>query len=91
MKVTTTPQFDRAVKRLHPSEKTALDDAVKEVMTNPDVGELKVGDLVGVRVLKYRHHTQLMLLAYRIMVEADTIRLLLLGTHENFYRDLKRH
>lgn len=29
------------------------------------------------------------LLAYRVL-DADSIRLLALGSHENFYRDLKR-
>jgi len=32
-----------------------------------------------------------MLLAYRVVVEEGILRLLLIGTHENFYRDLKRH
>jgi hypothetical protein len=32
---------------------------------------------------------QLCLLAYRVLAE-DTIKLLMVGPHENFYRDLKR-
>ena len=33
---------------------------------------------------------QLVLLAYELLNAEDAIKLLALGSHENFYRDLKR-
>lgn len=82
--------FRRRVKKLHPAEKKALDDAVKAVIANPAIGELKKGDLAGVRVYKYKHNTQQNLLAYRVVEDELILTLLALGSHENFYRDLKQ-
>ena len=90
MKLIATPRFERATKKLHSDEKQALDDAVRTIATHPEIGEIKKGDLAGVRVFKYRHNTQLLLLAYRIAEDQDTIKLLSFGSHENFYRNLKR-
>jgi mRNA-degrading endonuclease RelE of RelBE toxin-antitoxin system len=89
MRVLTTPRFLRTVKKLHADEKHALDAAVKLVIANPDTGELKKGDLTGVRVYKYRFHTEQMLLAYAANKIEQVIILMGYGTHENFYRDLK--
>jgi hypothetical protein len=52
MRILTTPRFDRAIKKLHKEEKQALDDAIRVVITDSDIGELKKGDLAGVRVYK---------------------------------------
>ena len=93
MKLIATPRFERATKKLHPDEKQALDGAVQAIATHPDAGEMKKGDLAGARVFKYRHNTQLLLLAYRVEESAGdkgTIKLLSFGSHENFYRNLKR-
>ena len=48
-----------------------------------------MGDLVGIGVYKFRMVNQLCLLSYRIL-DASSIKLLTVGPHENFYRDLKR-
>jgi mRNA interferase RelE/StbE len=90
MRVLTTPRFDRAVKKLHIEEKKALDQAVRSVMAAPASGELKKGDLVNVRVHKYRFNKEQMLLAYAANLDEQVIILMGYGTHENFYRDLKR-
>ena len=82
--------FSRRVKKLHPAEKKALDNAVKEIIKDPAIGELKVGDLAGVQVYKYKHNARQNLLAYRFMEDELVLTLLALGSHENFYRDLKK-
>jgi len=89
MRLLVTPTFVRATKKLHQTQKTDLDEAVRAVSGNPGIGEAKVGDLVGVRVYKFRLSNQLCLLAYRILGE-DSLKLLTFGPHENFYRDLKQ-
>ena len=89
MRVLVTPTFERAVKKLHKQQKAALDEAVRTIVGQPETGETKVGDLAGVQVYKFRMGNLLCLLAYRILDE-NTLKLLMVGPHENFYRDLKR-
>ena len=90
MKLIATPRFARATKKLHPGEKQALDEALRAIAANPEIGEMKKGDLAGVQVYKYRVKAQLVLLAYRVAQDEDAIKLLAFGSHENFYRDLNR-
>ncbi|NBT92962.1 MAG: type II toxin-antitoxin system RelE/ParE family toxin [Betaproteobacteria bacterium] len=89
MRLLVTPTFQRAVKKLHAPQKAALDDAVRTVASQPEAGETKVGDLAGVQVYKFRMGNLVCLLAYRVLDE-NTLKLLMVGPHENFYRDLKR-
>ena len=89
MRVLVTPTFERAVKKLHKQQKAALDEAVRTIVGEPEAGETKVGDLAGVQVYKFRMGNLLCLLAYRVLDE-NTLKLLMVGPHENFYRDLKR-
>ena len=89
MRLLVTPSFSRATKRLHAPQKAELDDAVRSIGANPLIGDAKAGDLAGVRVHRFRLSNQLCLLAYRI-IDNDTLKLLTFGSHENFYRDLKR-
>jgi hypothetical protein len=90
MRVSTTPRFDRAIKKITPAEKKALDSAVKEIMSEPFSGEMKRGDLLGVQVYKFRHSQQQRLLAYSVSLDRTQIVLMGYGVHENCYRDLKR-
>jgi mRNA-degrading endonuclease RelE of RelBE toxin-antitoxin system len=89
MRLLVTPTFQRAVKKLRAPQKAALDDAVRTVASQPEAGETKVGDLAGVQVYKFRMGNLVCLLAYRVLDE-NTLKLLMVGPHENFYRDLKR-
>jgi len=88
VQVQQSAMFKRAYKRLHPNQKADVDDAVAEIVRDPTIGESKKGDLAGVFVHKFKCNEQLMLLAYEY--DPGTRLLLLLGSHENFYRDLKR-
>ena len=89
MRILITPTFERAVKKMHRQQKAALDEAVRAIASQPDAGETKVGDLTGVRGYKFRMGDLLCLLAYRLL-DQNTLKLLMVGPHENFYRDLKR-
>lgn len=79
--------FRRAYKRLHPNQKADVDAAVQTIVANPEIGEPKKGDLAGVFVYKFKCVGQLTLLAYEY--DPATRLLLLLGSHENSYRELK--
>ncbi len=80
--------FRRAYKRLRPNQKADVDDAVTAIVANPALGEAKKGDLQGVYVYKFSCVGQQFLMAYEF--DPATRLLLLVGAHENFYRDLKR-
>jgi mRNA interferase RelE/StbE len=90
MKIQVTPRFERNIKRLHHNEKQSLDQAIKAIASDPLLGEAKKGDLAGVRVYKYNHNQQQLLLAYMADSANDQMILVAHGTHENFYRDLKK-
>ena len=88
IQVTQSSAFARGYKRLHQRQKQDVDAAVNVIVVNPLAGEAKRGDLAGVYVYKFKSQAQLMLLAYEF--DPRTRHLLLLGSHENFYRELKR-
>ena len=89
MLVKQTRTFDKTVKKLHSNQKAALDLAIRAIIANPLIGELKKGDLKIVRMYKFQMLNQLMLLAYLYGDMAQKLSFLALGTHENFYRDPK--
>lgn len=78
----------RAYKRLHPKQKADVDDAIAEIVVDPTIGEAKKGDLTGVFVYKFKCNGKLALLAYEY--DPSSRLLLLVGSHENFNRNLKR-
>ena len=88
VKVLQTNVFARSYKKLRPNQKDAVDEAVASIIQNPNLGEEKKGDLAGVFVYKFDCVNQVYLLAYEF--DPSTRVLLLVGTHENFYRALKR-
>lgn len=87
-KISQSPAFGRKVKKLKPQEKKSLDDAVLDIIQNPSIGQQKVGDLSDIFVHKFKINKQLILLAYT--VTPNEICLIAMGSHENFYRDLKK-
>ena len=92
LKVSAVPAFLRAVKKLDANQKVVLDDAVREIVAQPGTGEEKRGDLSGVFVHKLKINSLEYLLAYELLPNKqapDELMLLALGSHENFYRNLK--
>ena len=89
MQILVTPTFLKTVKKLHSNQKKAVDKAVRVISNDPAKGIAKVGDLEGIAIYKFRINDQQWLLAYRIMSK-KSVKLLLVGPHENFYRELKR-
>ena len=66
-----------------------LDSEIKRILANPGIDEEKRGDLRGVRVHKFKMQKQLILLAYS--VSKQELNLITFGSHENYYRDLKKY
>lgn len=89
-KVSYTPKFARAYKKLHKNQARDVDAAMAQVIENPFLGVKKSGDLNWLYVYKFKMVGQLTLLGYRI-TENYGIELAFVdvGSHENFYRDLK--
>jgi mRNA-degrading endonuclease RelE of RelBE toxin-antitoxin system len=89
MQVTQTLTFKRQSKKIHVNEKIDLDNAIRKIISDPEKGEMKKGDLSGVRIYKFKMQRKLTLIAYEILSNKKEIVLLTFGSHENFYRDLK--
>jgi len=82
MKVFQMPPFKKYIKKLPRHFQQVILDAVEDVLTDTDVGELKTGDLKGIQVYKFTMGHQLTLLAYK--VQNDSLILYQAGLHENF-------
>ena len=88
MKIEQTLNFKRVYKRLYNNQKNIVDDEIRKVCEDPTIGTEKKQDLSGVYVHKFVALDKQFLLAYTY--DPQTLKLILLGVHENFYRDLKK-
>lgn len=70
--------------------KVILDDEIKKLINNPHLGERKKGDLDFLSVHKFKFSNQEVLLGYMYEEDEIVLTLLKLGSHENFYRDIKK-
>ena len=89
MKVIQSPSFTRKVKKFHEQQKKELDRQVLKILENPRIGQEKKGDLKDIHIHKFKIHDCQFLLAYRL--KADCLELIMIGSHENYYRNLKIH
>jgi mRNA interferase RelE/StbE len=87
--VRQTRRFVRAYKKLHDNLLADVDRAVEVIAADPGQGDPKKGDLSELYVYKFRSQNQLYLLGYTRDEELRLIYLEAVGSHENFYRDLK--
>jgi len=81
--------FAKQKKKLHKQQFKDLDTAVKYIFSTPKIGAMKVGDLQGIRVYKFKSNNQQILLAYEVI--NSILFLYTFGSHGNFYRGLKKH
>lgn len=89
MKIYQSRIFAKKVKKLTKAEKATLDDEIKEIIRNPEIGTEKKGDLRGVFVHKFKIKSFQYLLSYRFT--ENELELIMLGPHGNYYRDLKKY
>ena len=93
LRILDTPSFNRVVKKIHARDKKDIDAAIRAIASNPAIGEEKKGDLLGIFVYKFKLNKQEVLLAYRLQpskFKPQELILLSLGSHENFYSNIKR-
>jgi len=70
----------------------AYRETLGKIAADPYAGEAKTGDLAGIRCMDVFHGGINHEIAYRIAETAErTVVVLLAGTRENFYRELKRY
>ncbi|MFH0977056.1 MAG: type II toxin-antitoxin system RelE/ParE family toxin [Spirochaetota bacterium] len=63
-----------------------MDREIRKILADPEIGQEKKGDLKDVYVHKFKIKTIQYLLAYRV---ANKMLELMIGPHENYYKDLK--
>ena len=85
MKVIQSRSFEKKVKRFRKHHKKILDKQIQRILDNLAVGQEQKGDLRGVFI----HKTIEYLLSYRFV--GDALELIMIGPHENYYRDLKAY
>lgn len=73
--------------------KNAFKEAIISIRGNPDIGEAKTGDLKGLHCLDIFHNGTNYEIAYRVsqLENGDIIIIIMAGTRENFYKELKRY
>ena len=90
MQVVQTNRFEKSYKKLQKNQLADANKAIQEIMTNPEIGVQKKGDLADIRVHKFKMVGQLTLIAYIYEGDKIILTLVAIGSHENFYRDIKR-
>ncbi len=89
MKIIQSRSFKRKVKKFAKQDKKVLDKQVLKIAETPNIGTEKKGDLRGVFVHKFKIKNIEYLLLYRFL--RDNLELIMIGPHENYYRDLKNY
>ncbi|MAZ86837.1 MAG: addiction module toxin RelE [Cellvibrionaceae bacterium] len=89
IQVFQTTRFEKALKKLPDASQMVVEDAIDEILLNPELGELKAGDLDHLRVHKLKVNSIQYLLGYNWNEDRLVIHLLQLGTHENYYQNAR--
>jgi hypothetical protein len=73
MEINYKRPFYQYVKKVHKPLKLAIEDTVELICGNPEIGESKVGDLVGIHVYKFSFNRQEYLIAYRCLMDSPAM------------------
>jgi mRNA-degrading endonuclease RelE of RelBE toxin-antitoxin system len=89
LKIYQSRLFEKKIKKFNKQEKEILDNVIENIAKDPSIGDMKKGDLQDIYVYKFKIKTVQYLLAYRI--KNDNLELIMIGPHENYYKDLKTY
>ena len=89
MRILQAGSFKKKVRKFRKQEKKILDNQIRKIVKNPAIGQEKKGDLRGVFVCKFKIHSTQFLLSCRFI--GDHLELIMIGPHENYYRDLSSY
>jgi hypothetical protein len=89
MKTFYKPPFRKFVKKQTRPLQLSIEDEIEKILENPSIGESKKGDLLGFRVHKFSFKNQSLLIVYK--VSPNEMLFYMVGSHENFYRKLKKY
>ena len=86
--------FANFVKKSKKPTQLVIEDKVSLIKKNPRIGEKKVADLSDIYVYKFNFNRQLYLIAYKFSLSVNKLEIIWIdfykvGSHENFYRELK--
>lgn len=88
MKIAASNALIKFKKKSNKNLQLVLDEQVRQILKNPEIGESKKGDLRGIRVHRFKFQKDLYLLAYEVV--ENVLRLYMVGLHENSYKKLKK-
>jgi len=81
--------FTKSLKKLPKSQIKIIEDEIDRIIENPEIGELKKGNLSYLSVHKFKMDSLLVLLGYAWLEDKLEIYLLSFGSHENFYKKMQ--
>lgn len=91
-KIRYAPRVEKYIRKLNEkSLKSKIRDALLQIQENPYCGEAKTGDLQGIFCLDVYYNKTNYEIAYSIENDDTIVIIILIGTRENFYNELKRY
>ena len=92
IEVFETKRFTKALDGLRLSNdlQKIVDNEIDNIIENPEIGTQKKGDLSYLWVHKFKLNSQEILLGYSWLDNKIELYLLNLGSHENFYKEMKK-
>lgn len=86
------PRAEKYIKKLKEKDlKEKIKNAIYEIQKNPHIGKLKKGDLGTIYGFDVFYHKINYEISYQIYSEKELIVIILIGTRENFYQELKKY
>jgi mRNA-degrading endonuclease RelE of RelBE toxin-antitoxin system len=88
-----TPKAKSFLKKLKEKPlKNKFNEMINKILENPNIGELKKGDLQGIYSKDIYHAGINYELAYKVIQrDGETVVVILAGVRGNFYEELKRY
>jgi mRNA-degrading endonuclease RelE of RelBE toxin-antitoxin system len=85
-------QFKKDIKKINDKELLLrIWGAIREINRDFKIGELKKGNLKGIRTYKFKVKSRNYRIAYYVEKEKINIIYLHVGNRENFYKDIEKH